>query len=208
MKNKRGNLGTGLIEELKIGADKLKDNYESKIKKIVTFLDKNESGTINLQEFRKLHPNAAQSLFDRFDLDHNGELDVQEFKDYIHSDKLATIILKQLQAQEYEKNIIEIFDFLLTDLSESISLKELNSSYPDAANYLFTRYGLDESCNLSVKDLKRHINSYTRSKEFVDVLKEKNKNFVEKNSTTFLLIGCVAVSVASAIMIKKYHLNN
>ena len=82
-----------------------------------------------------------------------------------------------LNSEEYEKNIIEIFDFLLTDLSESISLKELNSSYPDAANYLFTRYGLDESCNLSVKDLKRHINSYTRSKEFVDVLKEK-VNFI------------------------------
>ena len=79
--------------------------------------------------------------------------------------------------EEYEKNIIEIFNFLLTDLSESISLKELNTSYPDAANYLFTRFNLDESCNLGIEELTIYINSYTLSKEFLYAL-EGNVNFI------------------------------
>lgn len=77
-------------------------------------------------------------------------------------------------SKKYEQNIIEIWDFLVTDrLSTSISLKELTSSNSDAANYLFTRFNLDKSCDLTIAELKTHINSYPLSKEFLNVLKKK-----------------------------------
>jgi len=172
MDNGNGHLGRGITEELKIENDKFKEKYESNIKEIFTILDTDKSETINLQELKILYPDAAHTLFERFDTDGNEELDVEELKELINSNQLATDILNQLRAQEYEKNIIEIFDFLVTDLSKKIRLKELTDSHPDAANYFFNHFDdLDESCDLGIDELKKYIDSYTLSKEFINVMK-------------------------------------
>jgi len=160
-----------VLNQLKKEKDKYK--YERSLDDIFAILDTDKSGTIYLEELEKLYPDAAQSLLERFDLNNDGELDAEEFKDFVDSLKVANNILKRLQAQEYEKNIIQISDYLVTDSSESISLKKLSSSHPYAANYLFTHFDLDEKYYLDVEALRMYINSYELSKEFLKALKTK-----------------------------------
>jgi len=161
-----------VLDEFKTKAD---TPYQASVKKIMTILDTNHNGTIDLQEFEALYPGSSgHILFERFDLNQDGELDAEEFKEFIHTIKFATKILRQLQEQEYEKNMIVIVDFLPIDLSESMSLKKLNICYPNAANYLYTHFDdLDENYEIGVKELRQYINSYTLSKEFLKALKTK-----------------------------------
>ena len=92
---------------------------------------------------------------------------------------------------------------MVTDSSQSISLKKLSSSHPYAANYLFTHFDLDEKYYLDVEALRMYINSYELSKDFLKALKTK-VNFIIwpkscrsgfKNSTerskTFIFLHCV-----------------
>ena len=67
------------------------------IKKIIAILDKNKSGTINLQEFKILYPEKTENFFDEFDLNHNGEIDSEEFEKFIKTKELATELLIRCQ---------------------------------------------------------------------------------------------------------------
>ena len=79
--------------------EKDKHKYERSLDDIFAILDTDKSGTIHLEELEKLYPDAAHSLLERFDLDHDGELDAKEFADFVDSLKVANDILKRLQAQ-------------------------------------------------------------------------------------------------------------
>jgi len=77
--------------------------------------------------------------------------------------------------EEHERNIIKICGFLMADLSESITLKELKATYPFAADYLYFHFNFDENFEFGYKELKTYINSYALSKEFLNALKTRQK---------------------------------
>lgn len=186
-----------ILNRLKAGEKK---EYDRSIDDIFEILDKDKSGTIDLQELSSLYPDAAESLFQRFDLDNSGDLDSDEFKEFINSIKLAKKILKRLQAEEHERNIIKICGFLMADLSESITLKELNATYPFAANYLYFHFNFDENFEFGYKELKTYINSYTLSKEFLNALKTRQK--IEFKHRLF---DCYAINYKMCLYVTFCH---
>ena len=102
------------------------DKYHKSITEILTILDTDQSGTISLKELETLYPDAAHSLFSRFDLDHNGELDVHELKEFINSIELATEILNRLQAQV---NFLFIFCFIISKARSLFFSSKLNCKF-------------------------------------------------------------------------------
>ena len=64
-------------------------------------LDINSSRTINLKELKSLYPDAANYLFtrNRFNWQPTDELNIEEFKNIINSNTLATEFLNQLQTK-------------------------------------------------------------------------------------------------------------
>ena len=60
-------------------------------------MDADKSGTIQMKELETIYPDAAKSLFTRFDIDHGGDLGIEELKKLINTDQLADEVLDELK---------------------------------------------------------------------------------------------------------------
>ena len=81
------------------------EEYENKITKIFKILDADKSGTIQMKELETIYPDAAKSLFTRFDIDHDGDLGIEELKQLINTTQLADEVLDELK-----KNVTFLFE--------------------------------------------------------------------------------------------------
>ena len=89
-----------------------KTPYETTIEEIITHLDKNKNGKIDLEEFKELYPHG-HAIFDHVDLNHDGEIDHEEFERFVSSKKLANKILTRLQLRVIFLDLFLFFVLIL-----------------------------------------------------------------------------------------------
>jgi len=88
---------------------------------------------------------------------------------------IYTKVVENNEKDKYEKSIEEIFTILDTDQSETISLQELETLYPDSAQFLFSRFDSDNNGELDSQELKNFINSNELATKILNQLQEQRE---------------------------------
>ncbi len=131
---------------------------------------------------------VALEYFKRLDVDGDGEVDVKEFSDFFSSEKLSSMIEKQLEAQvnktenlspEDVAMLKQLFELIDTDRSGLLSYLELSKAlgYAEARKW-FQRMDSDKNAYIGVDEVIRELDGKFKgvdAKKRVDNLGELAK---------------------------------